>query len=143
MLISVNISATGRKGVTMSLINNLRRMIQAKLNEIEGLDSGIIVDQEMVETGRYYFGYDIRTSLNHRDLSYDNEQYTISIIGYLSTKGGTQKEFDDYLDAICDKLGELRFRPTTQDSPITPDPGYRECMLTAYAQANTLERTLR
>ena len=127
----------------MALVNNIRRLVQAKLNEIEGLNAGIIVAQDLVEEGRYYFGYDVRTSLNRRDLSYDNEQYTISIIGYLSTKGGTQKQFDDYLDAICDKLGELRFRPTTQDSPITPDTGYRECMLTAYAQANTLEKTLR
>jgi len=127
----------------MRLVNNLRKMVQAKLMEINGLDAGIIVAQELVETGKYYFGYDIRTSLNKRDLSYDNEQYTISIVGYLSTKGGTQKQFDDYLDAICEKLGELRFRPTTQDSPIAPDTGYRECMLTAYAQANTLEKTLR
>lgn len=127
----------------MALVNNIRRLVQSKLMEIEGLEAGIIVAQDLVEEGRYYFGYDVRTSLNRRDLSYDNEQYTISIIGYLSTKGGTQAEFDRYLDAICDKLGELRFRPTTQDSPITPDTGYRECMLTAYAQANTLERTLR
>ena len=125
------------------LVNEIRKLVQAKLNEIDGLDSGIIVAQNLVETGRYYFGYDVRTSLNKRDLSYDNEQYTISIVGYLSTKGGTQKQFDDYLDAICEKIGELRFRPTTQDSPITPDMGYRECMLTAYAQANTLEKTLR
>ncbi|MBQ2350124.1 MAG: hypothetical protein II393_02490 [Cytophagales bacterium] len=125
------------------LLNPLRKLIQSKLMEIEGLDAGIIVSQELVEEGKYYFGYDIRTSLNKRDLSYDNEQYTISIVGYLSTKGGTQKQFDDYLDAICEKLGELRLRPTTQDSPITPDTGYRECMLTAYAQANTLEGTLR
>lgn len=127
----------------MALVNNIRKLVQAKLNEIEGLEAGIIVAQDLVEKGRYYFGYDVRTSLNRRDLSYDNEQYTISIIGYLSTKGGTQKQFDDYLDAICDKLGELRLRSTTQDSPITPDSGYRECMLTAYAQANTLEKTLR
>ena len=127
----------------MALVNNLRRMVQSKLNEIEGLEAGLIVPQELVEEGRYYFGYDLRTSLGKRDLSYDNERYTISVIGYLSTKGGTQKQFDDYLDAICDKLGELRFRPTTQDSPIAPDTGYRRCMLTAYAQANTLERTLR
>ena len=127
----------------MALVNNLRRIIEAKLNEIEGLESGVIVSHDLVEIGRYYFGYDVRTSLNNRDLSYDNEQYTISIVGYLSTKGGTQKQFDDYLDAICKKLGELRFRPTTQDSPMPPDSGYRECMLTAYAQLNTLERTLR
>ena len=127
----------------MALVNNIRRMIQSKLNEIEGLEAGIIVAQDMVEEGRYYFGYDIRTSLNKRDLSYDNEQYTISLVGYLSTKGGTLADFDKYLDAICDKLGELRFRPTTQDSPMAPDTGYRECMLTAYAQANTLERMLR
>ena len=127
----------------MALINSLRRLVQSKLTEIDGLDAGVIVSQELVEEGRYYFGYDLRTSLNRRDLSYDNEQYTVSVIGYLSTKGGTQKQFDDYLDAICEKLGELRFRPTTQDSPIVPDTGYRECMLTAYAQANTLEKTLR
>ena len=127
----------------MALVNNIRRMIQSKLNEIEGLEAGIIVAQDMVEKGRYYFGYDVRTSLNKRDLSYDNEQYTISIVGYLSKKGGTLADFDEKLDAICDKLGELRFRPTTQDSPIAPDTGYRECMLTAYAQANTLEKMLR
>ena len=127
----------------MALVNKVRRMIQAKLNEIEGLDAGIIVEQSMVEDGKYFFGYDIRTSLNKRDLSYDIEQYTISLVGYLSTKGGTLAEFDKYLDAICDKLGELRFRPTTQDSPLSPDTGYRECMLTAYAQLNTLEKTLR
>lgn len=125
------------------LLNPLRKMIQAKLNEIEGLESGIIIPQNMVEIDRYYFGYDLRASLNKRDLSYDNEQYTVSIVGYLSTKGGTQKQFDDYLDAICEKLGELRFRPTTQDSPTSPDTGYRECMLTAYAQVNTLEKSLR
>ena len=127
----------------MALVNNLRRMIQSKLNEIEGLEAGIIVPQNMVEKNKYYFGYDVRTSLNKRDLSYDNEQYTVSIVGYLSTKGGTLADFDAKLDAICDKLGELRFRPTTQDSPLTPDTGYRECMLTAYAQLNTLEKALR
>lgn len=127
----------------MALVNKLRTMIQSKLTEIDGLEAGIIVAQDLVETGRYYFGYDVRTSLNKRDLSYDNEQYTISIVGYLSTKGGTQAEFDKYLDAICDKLGELRFRTTTQDSPISPDTGYREGMLTGYAQLNTLEKTLR
>lgn len=125
------------------LVNNIRRMIQAKLTEIDGLECGLIVSQDLVEVGRYYFGYDVRTSLNKRDLSYDNEQYTISIVGYLSTKGGIQKQFDDYLDDICEKLGELRFRPTTQDSPIVPDTGYREAMLTAYAQLNTLEKSFR
>lgn len=127
----------------MALVNKLRRMVQSKLTEIEGLESGSIIEQDMVEIGRYYFGYDIRTSLNKRDLSYDNEQYTIALIGYLSTKGGTLADFDEKLDAICEKLGELRFRSTTQDSSITPDTGYRECMLTAYAQLNTLEKTLR
>lgn len=125
------------------LINKVRQLVQAKLMEIDGLEAGIIVAQDLVEEGRYYFGYDVRTSLNRRDLSYDNEQYTISIIGYLSTKNGTQAQFDDYMDAICNKLGELRFRATTQDAPIAPDTGYRECMLTAYAQLNTLEKTLR
>lgn len=127
----------------MALTNKIRRLIQAKLNEIEGLEAGIIVAQNMIEEGRYYFGYDIRTNLNNRDLSYDNEQYIVSLVGYLSTKGGTQAQFDDYLDAICDKIGELRFRPTTQDSPMTPDTGYRECVISAYAQINTLEKTFR
>lgn len=125
------------------LLNQVRTMVQTKLMEIEGLEAGIIVAQDLVEEGRYYFGYDVRTSLNKRDLSYDNEQYVVSIIGYLSTKNGTQAKFDEYMDAICEKLGELRFRPTTQDSPIAPDTGYRECMLTAYAQLNTLEKTFR
>lgn len=127
----------------MALINDLRKMIQAKLITIDDLDAGIIVDDSLVETGRYYFGYDVRTSLNRYDLSYDNEEYSISVVGYLSTKGGTQAKFDRVLDDICEELIKLRFKPSTQDSPITPDSGYRECMVTAYAKVNTLEKTLR
>ena len=35
------------------LVNKIRQMIQAKLNEIEGLESGMIVEQDLVEVGRY------------------------------------------------------------------------------------------
>ena len=34
-----------------SLVNPIRKMIQAKLTEIEGLEAGIIVAQDMVEEG--------------------------------------------------------------------------------------------
>lgn len=37
------------------LLNPLRKLIQAKLKEIDGLESGIIVSQELVEEGKYYF----------------------------------------------------------------------------------------
>ena len=75
----------------MALVNKLRTMIQSKLTEIDGLEAGIIVAQDLVETGRYYFGYDIRTSLNKRDLSYDNEQYTISIETQKTTTSFTDR----------------------------------------------------
>ena len=33
------------------LVNNIRRMIQAKLTEIDGLECGLIVSQDLVEVG--------------------------------------------------------------------------------------------
>lgn len=37
------------------LVNQLRKMIQAKLTEIEGLEAGIIVAQDLVEVRKILF----------------------------------------------------------------------------------------
>ena len=123
------------------LTNDLRIIIQTKLQEIVGLQSGVIRPEEMIEDNIYYFGYNVVTSVVDRDLSYDNNHYTISLVGYLSVSGGTQKEFDNFNDSICSKLLSLNFRPTVNQNPI--DNKVRKSTITAYVQLNTLDELLR
>ena len=42
------------------MTNHFRQLVQQKLNLIENLDSGEVIGDEMIEEGKYYFGYKIK-----------------------------------------------------------------------------------
>lgn len=97
------------------MTNHFRILVQSKLNLIDGLDSGEVVSDEMIEEGKYYFGYKINTAGNRYNLDYSNVTQYISLTGYLSTKGGSLKQLDYYTDEIKDKLAQLRLIVSTND----------------------------
>ena len=37
------------------MINNFRKLVQEQLNAIEGLNSGVILGDDMIEENSYYF----------------------------------------------------------------------------------------
>ena len=100
------------------MINDFRKQVKAKLDTIEGLSNGKPLPDNMIVESKYYFGYMVNITTLRDNLDYSNKQQTISITGYLATKGGTLEKIDNFADEIVSKLAELRFRCITNDSFI-------------------------
>lgn len=123
------------------MINDFRILTKSKLDEISELGVGRPQADSMIEEGVYYFGYTITVSSVRNNLDYSNTQKIINITGYLTTKNGTLAKFDEYTDAIVDKLAELRIRCTTND--MSTLDGIRKVLISGSTTYNTIEGQLR
>lgn len=124
------------------MTNHLRTLIQAKLEEIEGLETGEVVGDDLIEEGVYYFGYKLNTNGMRFNLDYSNKSEYISLTGYLSTKGGSLKNMDHFTDTIVSKLEELRFMCSTNDIS-TLDTRVRKVLVTATVKYDYLDGLLK
>ena len=124
------------------MINHLRTMIQEKLNLIEDLDSGEVIGDELIEEGKYYFGYKLNISGNRYNIDYSNLSQYITLTGYLSTKDSTLEKLDSFTDAIMDKLAELRFMCSSNDIS-TLDTKVRKVLITATVKYDYLDGLLK
>lgn len=124
------------------MTNNLRRLIQSKLNLIEDLDCGEVVGDELIEEGQYYFGYKIDRVGNKFNLDYSNKTEYYNLTGYLSTKGGSLVKLDSLTDNIVSKLEELRFLCSTNDISVL-DTKVRKVLITGTTKYDTLDNLLK
>lgn len=125
----------------MYLINKFRTMVQTELNNIEGLEPGKIISDDLIKSGVYHYGYEVTTSVSNKSIGYDNDYIVINVTGYLTTKGGSLEDFDKYTDEICNALSKLNIRTTTKD--ITTYDTTRKTMITGSVILNTLDKMLR
>lgn len=125
----------------MYLINKFRTMVQTELNNIEGLESGKIISDDLIQSGVYRYGYEVATSVSNKSIGYDNDYIVINVTGYLTTKGDSLANFDKYTDEICNALSKLNIRTTTKD--ITTYDTTRKAMITGSVILNTLDGMLR
>ena len=126
----------------MNRTNDLRIMIQSKLNEIGDLECGVVVGDDLIEEGKYYFGYKINTVGTRHNLDYSNKTQMYTLTGYLSTKKGSLADLDAFTDAIVDKLEELRFLVTTNDIS-TLDTEVRKVLITGSVRYDYLDGLLK
>lgn len=123
------------------MINDFRKTIQKQLNNIEGLSSGKIISDEMIEENKYHFGYIITQNNTGTNVDYSNYKIIYNITGYLTTKGGTLKDFDNYADAIVNELSKLRFITNCND--ITTSDNTRRMSITGTVIYDTLDKLLK
>lgn len=124
------------------MINHFRRLVQEKLNLIDGLDSGVIIGDDLIEEDKYYFGYRVSTSGQRYNLDYSDKRDVISITGYLSTKGGSLATLDSFTDNIIGQLAKLRLLVTATD--ITSlDTKVRKVLITGSVYYNSLDGLLK
>ena len=123
------------------MINDFRKQVKAKLDTIEGLSNGKPLPDNMIVEGKYYFGYMVNITTLRDNLDYSNKQQTISITGYLATKGGTLEKIDNFADEIVSKLAELRFRCTINDMSTLDTT--RRYLISGNVSYNTLDNQLR
>lgn len=124
------------------MTNHFRQLVQQKLNLIEDLDSGEVIGDEMIEEGKYYFGYKIKTVGNRYNLDYSNKTEYITLTGYLSTKNSSLSKLDEYTDAIIDKLSSLRMMCSSDDIS-TLDTKVRKVLITGTVKYDYLDGLLK
>lgn len=124
------------------MTNNFRILVQGKLNLINDLESGEVVSDELIEEGKYYFGYRIRHTGSSFNLDYSNRRDNIMITGYLSTKGGSLAKLDAFTDEIVNKLGELRIICTHDDISAIGSK-VRKVLITGYVNYDNLDNLLK
>lgn len=124
------------------MTNNFRVLVQKELSNIEGLDSGEVIGDDLIEEGKYYFGYTLTISGQRYNLDYSDRRESIRITGYLSTKGGSLSKMDEYQDEIVQALSNLRILATCTDI-TTLDTKVRKRLITGTTNYNTLDGLLK
>lgn len=97
------------------MVNNLRKLLQSKLSNIQGLTSGRAKPDDVVEEDEVYYGYELTTSADNYGLEYKYSELSITLTGRLVSKNKSLAVMDSYASQIAEVLKELRFRYTIQD----------------------------
>lgn len=121
----------------------MRTLIQNKLQEIDTIDTGEMVSDDIVEDGITYFGYQINKTFLNGDYE-RNYTYRVSITGYVtrrikSTENTTQK-VDEASEKIIKKLKELNFKCNLEDVSI--DNNIKKIKISGYTMYNEINNKL-
>ncbi|MBR0471704.1 MAG: hypothetical protein IJI98_03280 [Methanosphaera sp.] len=119
----------------------MREYIQSKLDEIDDLDSGEPIADDVVEEGKTYFGYDLQET--YIDSDYDNN-YTmqVNLTGRLVRKinptENTLAIVDSVLSELKEKFKEINFKYGYQD--VTLDNRIKKIVVTAEGIYNEINK---
>lgn len=97
------------------MINDLRKILQSKLEQIENLNSGTPKTDDLVEENEIFYGYELTYSVNSSDLGYQYNDYSITLTGRLVSKNKSLAIMDHMAQEIAKVLRDLRFKYTIQD----------------------------
>lgn len=121
----------------------MRTLIQSKLNEINDVDSGEIVSDDIVENNITYFGYQIQKNYIDSDMS-RNDTYKVTITGHvirrIKPNENTTEIVDKATDEVVNKLKELNFKCNSQDVSIANN--IRKTRIDGYTQYNEINNKL-
>lgn len=120
-------------------MNDIRVLIQSKLNEIEGVDCGVPVPDSIVENGKTYFGYELQEVYVSGDCD-SNYVMRIHLTGRIVRRDNAEEDtlfiIDEALSKIKQKLKELNFSYGYRD--ISLDNGIRKMEVSGEALYNEL-----
>ena len=124
-------------------MDEIRVLIQSKLNEIADVDSGVPIPDGMVEDGQTYFGYEITE--NYRGSDFDkNYTLEVSVTGRLVRKDdpreNTLQVLDNALEEIKSKLKELNMKYSYND--VSMQDGIRKIFVKAFVRYNEMNKEL-
>ena len=100
----------------------MRTLIQNKLEEIENIDSGEMISDDIIEDNVTYFGYQIRKDFINSDFEH-NYTYRVAITGYIIRRiqptENTTQIVDNASGEVINKLKELNFKCNSEDVSIS------------------------
>ena len=99
----------------------MRTLIQNKLEELETIECGEIISDDIIEDDVTYFGYQVNKNFVNSDFN-QNHTYRVLINGYVTRRikpeENTTETVDDASDDIIRKLKELNFKCSSEDISI-------------------------
>jgi len=119
----------------------LRQFIQNKLNELNDIEVGTELPDDMLVLDQVYFSYLLSNDLLDNDFEL-NGTYNVSIIGYLKVK--TSKDVDSLnvidiaQEELNNKLKEINFKSSFKDVSIIDD--IRKIQVIARAKYNEINK---
>ena len=121
----------------------MRTLIQGKLQEIDTIDSGEMISDDIIEDNVTYFGYQIKKNFVNSDFE-RNHTYRISITGYITRRikdtENTTQVVDDAAEEIINKLKELNFKCGSEDVSI--DNNIKKIKISGYTSYNEINNKL-
>ena len=121
----------------------MRILLKNKLKELDSINIGDIISDDVMEDGITYFGYQINKSFIESDLN-QNFTYKVSITGYLSRKINTEEDTMQIVDNACEeiinKLKELNFKNSYED--VLTENNLKKIKITGYTTYNELNDKL-
>lgn len=123
------------------MVNNLRKLLQSKLSNIQGLTSGRAKPDDVVEEDEVYYGYELTTSADNYGLEYKYSELSITLTGRLVSKNKSLAVMDSYASQIAEVLKELRFRYTIQD--VTQYDNINKLIINGSTSLNEVNNYLR
>lgn len=123
------------------MVNELRTILQSRLQTIENLSSGRPKADEVIDEDEIYYGYELTYAVNGHDQGYDYNDYTITLTGRLVSKNKPISTMDDVANKIATVLNDLRFRYTIQD--VTQYDKVNKMIINGVVNMNTTDYQLR
>lgn len=121
----------------------MRALIQNKLEELETIECGEIISDDIIEDDVTYFGYQINRNYVNSDFN-QNHTYRVSITGYVTRRikstENTTKIVDDATDEIINKLKEINFKCSSED--ISIDNNIKKMKISGYTMYNEINNRL-
>ena len=123
------------------MVNDLRKLLQSRLSEIEGLSSGKAKPDDVIEEDEIYYGYELTTSAEDYGLEYQFTEISITLTGRLVSKNKSVAVMDPYANQIADVLKSLRFRYSIQD--VTEYDKINKLIINGHTSLNEVNNYLR
>lgn len=123
------------------MVNDLRKLLQSRLSEIEGLGSGKAKPDDVIEEDEIYYGYELTTSAENYGLEYQFSEISITLTGRLVSKNKSLSTMDSYANQIAQVLKDLRFRYTIQD--VTEYNKINKVLINGHTSLNEINNYLR
>ena len=117
----------------------LRKFIQSKLEEINDIEVGTELPDDMLVLNQVYFSYLLQSE--YLDSDFDNNYtYDVTIIGYLKVKTSTDTDslliIDNAQEKLNEKLKEINFKCSFNDVSIIDN--IRKVQIVAHAKYNEI-----
>lgn len=120
-------------------MNEIRELLQSRLNAITGLEAGVPIPDDMIEDGKTYFGYTLSEDYIDSDFN-KNYGMQISIVGHLVRKNNSSENtlaiVDEMLAQVKTALKSLNFTYSYDD--VTFNDNIRKIQVSGTVRYNEI-----